>query len=80
MRMTPVFTFDMNRLATAMWAKRDRRGLRAIAEEIEERTGRRVSVSTLSRIENEKGIDIGTYCIVCAYLGAKPGDFFVSGA
>ena len=62
----------MDKLAAAIRAKRGERGLREAAKEIEG-----VSPSTLSRIEQGKMPDLGTFTNLCNWLGVKPEEFFV---
>lgn len=63
----------MERLAVQVKAKRGKRGLREIAEEIGD-----VSASTLSRIEQGKMPDLDTFMRLCEWLQVSPRDFFDS--
>ncbi len=61
-------------LAAMVRAKRGKRGLRDVARDIGE-----VSASTLSRIEQGKVPDLGTFTRICQWLGV-PSERFMIGA
>lgn len=61
---------NMAELAALLKARRGKRGLRAVAEEIGG-----VSASTLSRVEQGKLPDLDTYIRLCRWLGVAPGRF-----
>src|SRR5689334_14539621 len=65
---------DIHELAKSIRAKRGKRGLRAVAEEIGG-----VSASTLSRIEQGKVPDLDTFIRLCKWLGV-PADRFTTNA
>ena len=68
-------TFDSDRLAAMVIAKRDGRGLRATATEIGG-----VSASTLSRIEQGKIPDLDTFLRLCRWLDVSADEFMQSPA
>lgn len=68
-------TFDRDRLAAMIIAKRDGRGLRAAATEIGG-----VSASTLSRIEQGKVPDLDTFLRLCRWLEVSADEFMHSPA
>jgi len=53
-------------LGQTLRAQRGPRGIRAVAEEIG------ISTATLSRIENGHLPDLGTFKLICGWLGADP--------
>jgi transcriptional regulator with XRE-family HTH domain len=59
--------FDACLFAAMVKARRDERGLREIASEIGA-----ISISTLSRIENERVPDIETFFLLCDWLNLPP--------
>jgi transcriptional regulator with XRE-family HTH domain len=61
---------DIRKLAALLRTKRGKRGLREIAKEIGE-----MSVSTLSRVEQGKIPDLGTFLRLCHWLGVSPEQF-----
>lgn len=61
---------DIHKLASLVLAKRGKRGLRETAKEIGD-----VSVSTLSRVEQGKIPDLGTFLRLCRWLGVSPEQF-----
>ena len=61
---------DIHKLAAMARAKRGKRGLRETAKEIGG-----VSVSTLSRVEQGKIPDLGTFLRLCHWLGVSPEQF-----
>ncbi len=63
----------VNKLAGAIKAKREKRGLREAAEEIGD-----VSASTLSRIEQGKAPDLETFLRLCDWLQMPPEAFIES--
>ncbi len=65
-------TFDVQRLAILVRAKREHHGLREIAREIGN-----VSASTLSRLDNGKTPDMDTFLRLCDWLQVAPEIFFV---
>ena len=65
---------DIHKLAILVLAKRGRRGLRETAKEIGD-----VSVSTLSRVEQGKIPDLGTFLRLCRWLGVSPEQFMGEG-
>ena len=58
---------DIHKLAALVRTKRGKRGLRETAQEIGG-----ISISTLSRIEQGKIPDIGTFLRICRWLGVSP--------
>lgn len=58
---------DLDRLAALVKSKRGDRGLRDVAKEIGE-----ISPSTLSRVENGKMTDMGTFLSLCDWLEIAP--------
>lgn len=62
--------FDIDQLALLVKNKRGNKGLRAIADEIGG-----VSASTLSRIEQGKIPDLGTFTRLCQWLQISPERF-----
>lgn len=54
---------NIQELASMLAAKRGKRSLRSVAEEIGD-----VSISTLSRVEQGKIPDLGTYMKICRWL------------
>src|SRR5262245_22351598 len=64
---------EIERLAVLLKAKRGKRGLREIADEMGE-----VSPSTLSRIENGKMPDMDTFLRVCDWLEIAPSELIKS--
>ena len=64
---------DIYALAARLKAKRDKRGLRTVADEIGN-----VSASTLSRIEQGKVPDIDTFMRVCRWLEMSPDQFMAN--
>jgi len=70
-RRTPLNEeINIYKLAALVRAKRGKRGLRETANEIG-----RVSVSTLSRIEQGKIPDLGTFLRLCHWLNVSPEQF-----
>jgi len=65
---------DIHKLASLVLAKRGKRGLRETAKEIGD-----VSVSTLSRVEQGKIPDLGTFLRLCRWLGVSPEQFTSGG-
>src|SRR5437762_1631020 len=65
---------DIHKLAALVRAKRGKRGLRETAKEIGD-----VSVSTLSRVEQGKIPDLGTFLRLCRWLGVSPEQFTSKG-
>ncbi len=61
---------DIHKLAALVRTKRGKRGLRETALEIGG-----VSVSTLSRVEQGKIPDLGTFLRLCRWLGVSPQQF-----
>lgn len=61
---------DIRKLASLVIAKRGKRGLRETAKEIGN-----VSVSTLSRVEQGKIPDLGTFLRLCRWLGVTSEQF-----
>lgn len=61
---------DTHHLAALVKTKRGNRGLRDVARELED-----VSPSTLSRIENEKMVDVQTFLRICDWLQVAPQEF-----
>lgn len=61
---------DIHKLAALIRVKRGKRGLREAAKEIGD-----VSVSTLSRVEQGKIPDLGTFFRLCHWLGVSPEQF-----
>lgn len=61
---------NIRELAAMMRARRGKRGLRLVAEEIGG-----VSASTLSRVEQGKLPDLATYLRICRWLGVAPERF-----
>jgi transcriptional regulator with XRE-family HTH domain len=61
---------DIHKLAALVRAKRGKRVLRETAKEIGV-----VSVSTLSRVEQGKIPDLGTFLRLCHWLGVSPEHF-----
>lgn len=61
---------DIRELAAMMRARRGKRGLRAVANDIGG-----VSASTLSRVEQGKLPDLDTFLRLCRWLGVTP-DYF----
>lgn len=66
---------NIGELAALLKAKRGRRGLRVVAEEIGG-----VSASTLSRIEQGKVPDLDTFVRLCRWLDVSPERFIPSTA
>ena len=62
--------FDIQQLAALVKNKRGTKGLRAVAEEIGG-----VSASTLSRVEQGKIPDLGTFTRLCHWLEISPERF-----
>ncbi len=58
---------DIHKLAALVRTKRGKRGLRETAQEIGG-----ISISTLSRVEQGKIPDIGTFLRICRWLGVSP--------
>lgn len=67
---------DIQELARMIRAKRGKRGLRAVAQEIEQEAGE-VSASTLSRIEQGKVPDLDTFIKLCKWLGVSADHFTI---
>lgn len=65
---------NITELAALVKAKRGKRGLRDVAQEIGN-----VSASTLSRIEQGKLPDLATFARICRWLGVSPERFMGSG-
>lgn len=65
-------TLNTELLASMLKNKRDKKGLRAVAEEIGE-----VSAATLSRIEQGKLPDVDTFIRICKWLDV-PTDTFIN--
>ncbi|MCC6192456.1 MAG: helix-turn-helix transcriptional regulator [Anaerolineales bacterium] len=65
---------DIQRFAQLVRAKRGKRGLRVVADEIGS-----VTASTLSRIENGKVPDLNTFIRICRWLGLPPDYFTATG-
>ncbi len=63
---------NVQELATQLRAKRGKRGLREVAQEIGE-----VSASTLSRIEKGKIPDLDTFVRICRWLGVQMETFII---
>lgn len=63
-------SFDIDRLAAMLRAKRGTKGLREVAQEIGA-----VSASTLSRVEQGKLPDLATFTALCDWLSASPEEF-----
>jgi transcriptional regulator with XRE-family HTH domain len=61
---------DTKALAERLKAKRGKRGLREISEEMNG-----IGISTLSRIENGKVPDVETFLTICHWLQVSPGEF-----
>jgi transcriptional regulator with XRE-family HTH domain len=61
---------DMRKFAVLVRAKQGRRGLREVAREIGG-----ISASTLSRIEQGKIPDLGTFFRLCQWLEVSPEEF-----
>jgi transcriptional regulator with XRE-family HTH domain len=61
---------DTKALAERLRAKRGKRGLREISEEMNG-----IGISTLSRIENGKVPDVETFLAICHWLQASPSEF-----
>jgi transcriptional regulator with XRE-family HTH domain len=64
---------DIHKLAALVRTKRGKRGLRETAQEIGG-----ISISTLSRVEQGKIPDLGTFLRICRWLSVSP-EQFVSG-
>ena len=64
---------NIGELAALLRAKRGRRGLRAVAEEIGD-----ISASTLSRVEQGKVPDLETFVRLCQWLEVSPERFIPS--
>lgn len=64
---------NIGELAALLRAKRGRRGLRAVAEEIGG-----ISASTLSRVEQGKVPDLETFVRLCQWLEVSPERFIPS--
>lgn len=67
-------TIDIKRLSQLVKNKRGNRNLRDVADEIEAAVGK-VSISTLSRIEQEKIPDLSTFMKICEWLEISPSEF-----
>jgi transcriptional regulator with XRE-family HTH domain len=65
-------SFNVHALALRLRTKRGERSLREVVEEI-----KGVSLSTLSRVENSKPVDIETFLALCDWLDCSPLEFFV---
>jgi transcriptional regulator with XRE-family HTH domain len=63
-------TIDIKKLAQLVRNKRGKKNLRIVADEIGD-----VSISTLSRIEQEKIPDLSTYMKICEWLDVSPDEF-----
>jgi transcriptional regulator with XRE-family HTH domain len=61
---------DTHHLAALVKTKRGSRSLRDVAQDLED-----VSPSTLSRIENEKMVDVQTFLRICDWLQVVPQEF-----
>ena len=61
---------DTKALAERLKAKRGKRGLREISEEMNG-----IGISTLSRIENGRVPDVENFLIICNWLQASPSEF-----
>ena len=61
---------DTKALAERLKAKRGKRGLREISEEMNG-----IGIATLSRIENGKIPDIETFFAICHWLQVSPSEF-----
>jgi len=61
---------DTHHLAALVKTKRGNRSLRDVAQDLED-----VSPSTLSRIENEKMVDVETFLRICDWLEVVPQEF-----
>lgn len=61
---------DTHHLAALVKTKRGSRSLRDVAQDLED-----VSPSTLSRIENEKMVDVQTFLRICDWLQVAPQEF-----
>lgn len=65
------FRFSLKKLARLVRQKRGRLGLRSVSLQAG------VSISTLSRIESEKGLpDMETFLLLCHWLDVSPRRFF----
>lgn len=63
-------TASMDRLASRIQEKRAGYGIRQAAQEIG------ISAATLSRVENSKIPDLGTFEKICRWLGDDPATYF----
>lgn len=61
---------DIVRFSNLVRQKRGEKNLREVAQEIGD-----ISISTLSRIEQEKIPDLSTFIRICSWLGMSPNDF-----
>ncbi len=61
---------DTHHLAALVKTKRGNRSLRDVAQNLED-----MSPSTLSRIENEKMVDVQTFLRICDWLQVAPQEF-----
>ena len=61
---------DTKALVARLKAKRGKRGLREISEEMNG-----IGISTLSRVENGKVPDVETFLAICQWLQVSPSEF-----
>lgn len=73
----PVYEFQPSRLAALIRTKQAGRNLRDLSEEITRDAGE-VSPSTLSRVMNEKSVDLETLQFLCSWLAISPGELFTA--
>lgn len=66
-------TLNTELLATMLKNKRDKKGLRAVAQEIGD-----VSFATLSRIEQGKVPDVDTFIKICKWLDVSTDTFIIT--
>jgi len=71
-------TLNTELLSSIIKSKRDKKGLRDTAKEIEEQTGGKISAATLSRIEQFKLPDVETLILICKWLEVSTETFIVS--
>ncbi len=71
-------TLNTELLSSMIKSKRGKKGLRDTAKEISEETGSKISVATLSRIEQCKLPDVETLILICKWLKVSTETFILS--
>lgn len=71
-------TLNSELLSSMIKSKRGKKGLRETAKEISDETGSKISVATLSRIEQCKLPDVETLILICKWLKVSTETFIIS--